>query len=219
MATETEHHRKSIENIGHIVDHVTKSVEKQVRRRNSAKKKSGAAGRLLSITNKQKYNKLDEQDQDSVIEAIRNIGESSLIFTSPTDSPSSTPTSCRRKMGISETCEIQRKLVQKILKNYMITEHMKEYYFTQWETIGKKSLQGRISLTIKNRKTKTIWNNQVVDWERDLKRKTRLKWDRNNINQTKYRKQTAFGEIYCTYLNNGQFSVVSNDQNLSKGLK
>lgn len=124
MADENE--RKSIESIGHIVDHVTKSVEKQVRRQSSKKKKS-----IPFIgNNKQKYDKLDEQDQDMVIEAIRNIGESSLIFTSP-DSPSSTPTFCRRKMGISETCEIQRKLVQKILKNYMITEHMKEYYFSQ----------------------------------------------------------------------------------------
>jgi len=114
---------KKIENIEHIVEHVTKSVEKQIRRQSSKKKPR--------LFNKQKYEKLDEQDQDTVIEAIRNIGESSLIFM-PSDSPTSTPTSSRRKMGISETCEIQRKLVQKILKNYMITEHMKEYYFTSW---------------------------------------------------------------------------------------
>ena len=114
--------KKSIEDIGHIVDHVTKSVEKQVRRQSSKKKTS-------RIFNRQKYDKLDETDQETIIEAIRTIGESSLIFM-PTDSPTSTPTSSRRKMGISETCEIQRKLVQKILKNYMITEHMKEYYFT-----------------------------------------------------------------------------------------
>ena len=122
-----EYERKSKESIGHIVDHVTKSVEKQVLRQSSRKKKS-----IPFIgNNKQKYDKLDEQDQDMVIEAIRTIGESSLIFTS-SDSPSSSPNFCRRKMGISETCEIQRKLVQKILKNYMITEHMKEYYFSQW---------------------------------------------------------------------------------------
>ena len=140
-----EYERKSKESIGHIVDHVTKSVEKQVRRQSSKKKKS-----IPFIgNNKQKYDKLDEQDQDMVIEAIRTIGESSLIFTSP-DSPSSSPNFCRRKMGISETCEIQRKLVQKILKNYMITEHMKEYYFSQWcihrQQIGRLKRKNRQEL-------------------------------------------------------------------------
>ena len=117
ISTKMKQEDKKMENIGHIVEHVTKSVEKQVRRKSSKK------SRLF----KPKYEKLDEQNQEEVIEAIRNIGESSLIVKS-NDSPNSTPTS-QRRVGVSETCEIERKLVQKILKNYMITEHMREYYF------------------------------------------------------------------------------------------
>lgn len=109
-------HDKQVQEISQIVQVVTESVEKEVRR------KSTKRSRLFKPM---RYEKLGE-DHDSVIEAIRNIGESSLIFA-----PQKPRLMRSRKMGISETSEIERKLVQKILKNYMITENMKEYFLIE----------------------------------------------------------------------------------------
>lgn len=118
MLQRTAHNEKTLQEITHIVKVVTDSVERDIKRK-SRKKKSCCLFRLSS-----KYKQIRTDEQNSAIETIRNLRQSSLIVTPP-EQPRLMQS---RKMGIAETSEIERKVIQKILKNFMVSENMREYF-------------------------------------------------------------------------------------------